>query len=226
MVVLGLSGGLDSAVLLAALQNNGEQVLPVFFNYGAKNSKYEHSAVLTLIAHYGLKGKAMLVQMTPIMSHFKSSLLMHGDTLPEGHYDNEEMKTTIVPARNLIFISVLAGIAESHGCERVAVGIHAGEAGESMYPDSRPGFLTAANDVVLAATDNKVQVEAPFVVMSKLDVLQVGQRLNVPFKFTRTCYADQVVACGKCGACQKRLFSFSKLGMADPLEYETRELLT
>jgi 7-cyano-7-deazaguanine synthase len=127
----------------------------------------------------------------------------------------------VVPARNLIFASILAGYAESIDAGIISLGVHGGD--HHVYPDCRPAFISSLNSTVMWATDCKVRVDAPFLYNSKAEILRIGldlKKVTVPYHLTRTCYKDQVMSCGKCGSCVERLEAFAEVGMIDPIKYE------
>jgi 7-cyano-7-deazaguanine synthase len=158
------------------------------------------------------------IDLMAVGQHLTSNLLKSGGAVPEGHYESDSMRLTVVPGRNMIFISILAGIAASHGGERVVVGVHSGD--HAIYPDCRPQFIESMNKAVNDATDQQVELIAPFLHMSKGQILQWGLNHGVPYHLTRTCYKDQPLACGRCGACCERLEAFRLCGVSDPLMYE------
>ncbi len=223
--VLSVSGGLDSVTMLAQQIQMGNDVFPVHFQYGSKHNPYELSAFNRILQHYGLfhHGQFAVISLIHVFEQIKSDLLETGGAIPEGHYEEDSMRRTVVPGRNTIFSSILYGIAESRGFDTVLLGIHAGD--HHIYPDCRPEFLNAMNSTVLAASEAKVNIKAPFLGMNKAQILSRGLYLNVPYAFTRTCYKDQRTACGKCGSCQERLWAFEQNTREDPIEYETRELI-
>jgi 7-cyano-7-deazaguanine synthase len=225
--ILASSGGLDSGVLLHSLLLNRYEVLAVQFQYGGKHNHWELNAQVALTAY--LRGAKHLpvatlsVDLTKVFSAFRSDLLKTGGDLPTGHYQEENMRRTVVPGRNLIFASVLAGLAESNDIPQVFLGVHAGD--HFIYPDCRPAFVNNLYTTVLASSDGKVGVLAPYLSLPKSEIVKVGLENEFPFELTRTCYADQETACGKCGSCQERLEAFHLNGVPDPLDYESRELL-
>lgn len=220
-VLLALSGGLDSAVLAALLRKEETQVTAVSFNYGSKHGKFERQSAQELCLHYGMVH--MTLPIISAMGAIQSSLLDNDKPIPEGHYQEESMRQTVVPGRNLIFISLMAGVAESMKIDTIAIGAHAGD--HFIYPDCRPAFIKAAGDTVRLSSYNKVQLIAPFMLFDKEKIVRLGTELKVPFEKTRTCYKPQATACGKCGSCQERLDAFAKNGIDDPIEYESREIL-
>lgn len=219
--LVSLSGGLDSAVTLAKALDECEEVKVVNFVYGSKHNSYEDAAAFKLTCHY--KVERFRIDLCGVMQHFKSNLLKSGEAIPEGHYEAESMRQTVVPGRNLIFTSILAGLAESLGCQFLYLGVHAGD--HFIYPDCRPHWVTAVRQALALQSEGRVALQAPFLHEDKSKIVERGFQLDVPFHLTRTCYKDQEVACGKCGSCQERLAAFAKLGQVDPLEYETRELI-
>lgn len=222
-VVMGLSGGMDSSTLLGHLIAQGFEVHACVFTYGSKHNKYEKVAALNVADFYQSKGFLVTLHefdFSNLTSQFKSDLLLSGGEIPEGHYNDETMRKTVVPGRNLIFISLMAGLAESIGATHVALGIHAGD--HHIYPDCRIEFAKAVDTTVYLSTDRKVEVIAPFQRMDKKDILRLGYSYTpyVPYHWTRTCYKDQLVSCGKCGSCRERLEAFEALGSDDPIPYE------
>jgi 7-cyano-7-deazaguanine synthase len=225
-VVIGLSGGMDSATLLGALLANNNEVHCCNFIYGSQHNEYENVAATKITLHYLNKPHTQLVRsypfnLTSIMGGFNSALLKSsGEDIPEGHYNHDSMKKTVVPGRNLIFASIMAGLAESIDADFVALGVHSGD--HHIYPDCRTEFIKALDSTVFLSSDKKVQIISPFSELDKAQILQVGYDLNppVPYHLTRTCYKDQVKSCGKCGSCNERLEAFETLKIKDPINYE------
>ncbi|MFX1537627.1 MAG: 7-cyano-7-deazaguanine synthase QueC [Promethearchaeota archaeon] len=223
-VVLSLSGGMDSATLLGLLLSKGAEVHCVNFQYGSKHNSYESQAYSKIIHYYfGLTSNHIYsygFDLRQVFQSFNSTLLKSGGDIPEGHYEAESMKLTVVPGRNLIFSSIMTGLAQSIGASEIALGVHAGD--HHIYPDCRDTFINAMMLAVSYATEGKVGVYTPFLKMNKKDILELGYSLSpeVPYHLTRTCYKDQILACGKCGACQERLEAFKLIGKGDPIQYE------
>jgi 7-cyano-7-deazaguanine synthase len=225
--VVSLSGGLDSAVALAnALKSHSpEDVLAVGFGYGSKHGQYEQQASAKVAAYYGVRVK--FVNLWGAFYDARSALMQAGGgDIPEGHYEAESMRQTVVPGRNTVFAAVLLGIAQSEleGPRRsVVLGIHAGD--HHIYPDCRPAWFVAMAEVYYAASEGQVILNAPLLYDTKVEIVRRGLSLNVPFHLTRTCYKDQEIACGRCGSCQERLAAFKLCGADDPITYVSRELL-
>lgn len=220
-VVLSLSGGMDSTTLLAYYLDKGIEVHPFMFRYGSKHNLYEQQAVLKITNHYGLN--CPVIDLTKPFQFIQSNLMQSGQAVPEGHYNNANMALTVVPGRNSVFITMLAGIAESIGAGRVALGVHSGD--HHIYPDCRPEYVEAMKEAMHLATDGKVTIVAPFSTMNKTSIIELGSKLQVPYELTRTCYKDQPVSCGRCGSCQERLEAFANNGIVDPIWYESRVLM-
>lgn len=219
-VLISLSGGMDSVTLLGFLLASDYEVEAVGFTYGSKHNHYENEAALKAAEFYGVPFE--LLDLSEAFAGISSALMKTGGDIPEGHYEAESMKQTVVPGRNMIFISILAGIAESRGCGKVAVGVHSGD--HAIYPDCRPGFIHAMSTAVSRATDGKVDLIAPFLGDDKGSIIKKGLGFlpPVPYDLTRTCYKDQEKACGVCGSCTERLEAFEANGIPDPIEYEER----
>jgi len=220
--VISLSGGLDSATLMARILNDVPSIelhICNFF-YGSKQNKYEQIAITKLVKYYSQNHKLVLhkIDLQNIFQHVSSDLLLSGGEIPEGHYEAEIMKKTVVPGRNMLFISIMASIAESIGAYDIYIGVHSGD--HHIYPDCRPEFINAAQQAIWYSTDQKIMLRAPFLQKSKADLVAIGHSLQVPYEYTRTCYKDQAIACGKCGSCVERLEAFELNGLKDPIEYE------
>jgi 7-cyano-7-deazaguanine synthase len=217
--VVSLSGGMDSGTALGWAKENYEEVLAVGFLYGSKHNPYEQECAQKLSEYFNVE--FIRVDLTPVGKFLQSNLLKTGGSIPEGHYESESMKQTVVPGRNIIFTSILAGIAESRGFNSVVLGIHSGD--HTIYPDCRPEFFDAMNYAVMHSSEEKVFLKAPFLRGNKTSILEYGYyflKKEFPYHLTRTCYKDQELACGKCGACQERLEAFKNIGRTDPIKYE------
>jgi len=222
-VVIGLSGGMDSTTLLGLYLEQGFEVLCCSFKYGSKHELYEIEAAKNIVKFYQRKHlslKHFVINLQQAFTIFKSNLLLSGGEIPEGHYEEDSMKQTIVPGRNLIMASLLAGIAESTEASYVALGVHAGD--HHIYPDCRPKFIEYLFKTIKESSEGKVSIEAIFIDLTKTDILKVGYSLSipVPYHLTRTCYKNQITSCGKCGSCRERLEAFEEIEIKDPIQYE------
>src|SRR6185295_5111429 len=155
-ILLVYSGGLDSTVLLYQLLEQKYEVRASSFFYGQKHEK-ELTIAQKNCQNLGVPHETLNI---PLHEYFASTLLQGGGEIPEGHYEAENMKQTVVPMRNLIFASIAAGYAASHGIKKIALAVHAGD--HAIYPDCRPEFFTALNQTLALADWNEVQTETPF----------------------------------------------------------------
>jgi 7-cyano-7-deazaguanine synthase len=234
-VVLGLSGGMDSATLLGYFIGQGfDSIHCCSYMYGSKHNDYELAAAGKIIQYYNdftadQLNKSIdrittvhhhIFDIRNIFTNIQSNLMQSGGEIPEGHYEEKNMKKTVVPGRNLIFASIMASVAESEGAEKIALGVHSGD--HHIYPDCRPAFIDRLTETIHQSTDGKVEVIAPFTDFDKTEILKLGYSLNpqVPYHLTRTCYKNQPISCGKCGSCNERLEAFQMINKKDPIQYE------
>lgn len=220
-IVIALSGGIDSATMLASLLEEEWEVFCCSFYYGSKHGKYEFKAAEEIVKFYQQQGHKihhLKFDLTEIFKNIQSSLLLSGGEIPEGHYNDVSMKQTVVPGRNTIFASIMMGIAESNEAKYIALGVHQGD--HFIYPDCRDEYVDALDTLVETATENKVGVLCPFSDATKQDIIEYAIIHRVPIHLTRTCYKDQELSCGKCGSCVERLEAFEKLNHKDPIKYE------
>lgn len=222
--VIALSGGMDSAALLGFAKAQGMEVVrALHFQYGSKHNQYEYGAAAAVAQHYGVPLQVVnLGELFGNLGSHSNLLLPEGD-IPEGHYEAETMTQTVVHGRNMVFASILGACAWANSADIVYLGVHSGD--HAIYPDCRPEFVYAMSDAVLYGTDEKVHLDAPFLDWNKTKIIEWGLQADVPFQYTRTCYKDQLISCGKCGSCQERLEAFANNGVEDPIKYESRELL-
>lgn len=213
--ILSLSGGMDSGTLLAELVYQKKKPLAIGFVYPSKHNEYEIAAARKLAKFFNVP--FMVVNTTDVFNGISSNLLRHGGDIPEGHYNDESMKKTVVPGRNTIFTSILTGMAESRGIPEIYIGIHSGD--HAIYPDCRPRYYASMRSVIQDATENKVTLLAPYIHMDKTYIIAQGKKVGMPYELTRTCYKAQLKACGMCGSCCERLEAFANNNMEDPIEY-------
>ncbi len=214
-VVIIYSGGMDSYTVLHQARQQGYNVHAVSFNYGQRHNKeLEYARCVT--DKYQIPHK--IVDISSINQLLSGSSLTDDIDVPEGHYEEDSMKSTLVPNRNMILLSLAVGYAVSIKAEAVYFGAHSGD--HAIYPDCRTEFVDAMNAVCKIANYEAIEVRAPFLKTNKIDILKVGIALGLDYGETWTCYNGREKACGKCGSCQERLEAFAKHGITDPLEYE------
>lgn len=222
MKVLAIvSGGMDSVTMLHDLVAEGHTVSVVSFNYGQRHVK-ELDVARANAKKLGLDHK--IIDMA-FMAQLLDNSALTGDTdVPEGHYEADNMKLTVVPNRNMIMASIAVGLAVNNGQEAVALGVHSGD--HAIYPDCRPEFIKELNDVTQIANYEPITILAPYIDKDKTSIIKRGLEIGVDYSKTWTCYKGLNKACGKCGSCQERLEAFRNNNKEDPVDYETRELIT
>lgn len=235
--VLSCSGGMDSTGLLLNLLANNYSVEVINFDYGSKqnsieqerlkaNIKYLQDSNLPVIMHH--------VDLSSIMGLYHSALTSKDIDVPEGHYQSDNMKSTVVPNRNSIFAALIYGlalsIAQRDECEvSISLGIHSGD--HQIYPDCRPEYMTSLYELFGKGnwdTEN-VKLYIPYVNFDKTYILKDTflscKKLNLDFNTvlsnTLTCYKPDTEgkSCGKCGSCTERLEAFANIGHTDPVQY-------
>ncbi len=214
--LVSLSGGLDSATLLYWSVNRYD-VSAVTFDYGSKHNLKEQTAAKELARRANVRHT--LIELPFINGLFKSDLLRSGGSIPEGHYEDSSMRSTVVPFRNGIMLSIAIGFAESCEAGTVLYAAHAGD--HAVYPDCRPAFLRAISEAGRAGTYLGVEIKDPFIGLHKKDIVLLGNELGVPFEITYSCYKGGEIHCGKCGTCVERKEAFRLAGILDPTMYET-----
>lgn len=212
-----LSGGMDSVTLLHFLVKHKQcRMKALSFDYGQKHQK---ELTFAKINCDELKVEHHIIQLPFVSELFTSALLKGGSAIPDGHYEADNMKQTVVPNRNMIMSAIAVGFGQSRGLDFLSLGIHAGD--HTIYPDCRPAFIDAFRTAVELSDWHPFTVLAPFQRMTKREILEVGLQLDPPVDYanTWTCYKGNEKACGTCGACQERLEAFAAVKLADPLKY-------
>jgi len=218
--VVIVSGGMDSSTLLYHVTHhlNREVKEVLSFDYGQRHLK-ELNCAHALADDLGIDWR--LINLRSAFAGFDSALTNPAAAVPEGHYEQESMKQTVVPNRNAILLSVAVGVAVSVKADRVYYGAHAGD--HAIYPDCRREFVEAFGRAMHLATEwDPVELCAPFLSKTKADIVRLGLELGVPFERTWTCYKGGEMACGVCGTCVERLEAFDLAGAEDPLVYQDR----
>ena len=212
--VIVVSGGMDSITLL--YEKKDEIALGISFDYG---SNHNHNELPLAALHCQRLGIAHVVIPLGFMhQYFKSSLLESGESIPDGSYDEENMKSTVVPFRNGVMLAVAAGIAESNGLTKVLIANHGGD--HTIYPDCRPEFIAAMDAAVEAGTFARVRVVAPYTNISKADIARRGRALGIDYAETWSCYKGGHVHCGTCGTCVERKEALREAGIEDNTTYQ------
>lgn len=209
-----LSGGMDSVTLL--YDQKDYIALAVTFDYGSNHNKREAEYAAYHCEQLGIEH--IVIPLAFIHDYFTSSLLQGADAVPEGHYQDKNMKSTVVPFRNGIMLSIACGLAESRGLTKVLIANHAGD--HAIYPDCRPTFIDAMNQAMAYGTYEHINIYAPYTSLSKTDIAKVGKVLGIDYSKTYSCYKGGEKHCGKCGTCVERKEALRDAGIDDPTEYE------
>lgn len=214
-VVVIYSGGMDSFTVLHRAIQDGYEVYALSFDYGQRHAK-ELEYAANVCEKLNIPHK--VVDITSINQLLGGSSLTDDIDIPEGHYEEESMKSTVVPNRNMILLSLAIGYAVSLEAEAVYYGAHSGD--HAIYPDCRPEFVEKMNEVSLLANYEPVRVHSPYLKVDKAAILADGLAMGLDYSQTWTCYNGRAQACGKCGACDERLAAFAANQQQDPLPYE------
>lgn len=215
-VVVLVSGGMDSVVALYDSASRYDVQLGLSFDYGARHNHRELPLAELHTRRLGFPH--LIVPMDFIPDSFSSALLKTGAPVPDGHYEDEIMRQTVVPFRNGIMLSIAAGIAESKGISGVVIAAHAGD--HAIYPDCRPGFMDAMASAIEQGTYNNVELLRPFIAFDKGRIAARGLELGVDFSETWSCYKGGDYHCGVCGTCVERREAFQTAGIPDPTIYK------
>ena len=212
--VIIVSGGMDSITLL--YDKKDEIALGISFDYGSNHNAKEIPFAEMHCKRLGIKH--ITINLDFMHQYFKSSLLQGAEAIPEGHYADENMKSTVVPFRNGIMLSIAIGIAESNHLKKVLIANHGGD--HTIYPDCRPQFIQAIDAAANAGTFVNVRVEAPYTNITKGDIAHIGKRLGLDYTETWSCYKGGEKHCGKCGTCIERKEALQEADIHDATEYE------
>ena len=212
--IILVSGGLDSTTLL--YEYASRIALGVSFDYGANQNAKEIACAKYACGKLGIKH--IVIPLGFMKDYFSSSLLEGADAIPEGRYDDRNMRSTVVPFRNGIMLSIACGLAENDHLKYVMIANHAGD--HAIYPDCRPDFIDSMSAATKAGTYANVEILAPYTNISKADIVRRGIRLGVDYSRTWSCYKGGEIHCGKCGTCTERREAFAIAGVTDPTTYK------
>lgn len=212
--VIIVSGGMDSITLLYDMRDR--IALGISFDYGSNHNAKEIKFAKLHCDRLGIRH--IVIKLDFMSKYFKSSLLEGADAIPEGHYEDENMKSTVVPFRNGIMLAIAAGVAESNGLKYLLIANHGGD--HAIYPDCRPEFIRAMSDATAAGTYPGIRVLAPYTNITKADIARKGAALGINYAETWSCYKGGERHCGKCGTCVERKEAMREAGIDDPTDYE------
>lgn len=208
------SGGLDSTTLLWEYAT--DIALAVNFNYGSNHNAREAECARRNCKKLGIK--LLEIDLDFMSRYFKSSLLESAEAIPEGNYDDDNMRSTVVPFRNGIMLSIAAGLAETYNLDKILIANHAGD--HAIYPDCRPGFVDAMGRAISEGTYEGIRLVAPYTHLTKAQIVERGAQLGVDYADTYSCYRGQEQHCGTCGTCRERKEAFLLADIHDPTVYK------
>ena len=211
--ILILSGGMDSTTLLYDQQER--IAAAVTFDYGSKHNAREIPFARLHCERLGIEH--LVIPLGFMSQYFESSLLEGGAEIPEGHYADDNMKSTVVPFRNGIMLSIAIGLAESRGLKHVMMANHGGD--HTIYPDCRPEFVNAMSEAARTGTFPGITLLCPFTNLTKGQIAARGRDLGIDYAETWSCYKGQEKHCGKCGTCVERQEALAEAGIVDPTDY-------
>lgn len=217
LAVVLCSGGMDSVTLAYLMKDRGYALHLLSVDYGQRHAKEMLHARRTAEK---LGGKWDMIDLTAVTRFLTGTALTDRNVdVPDGHYASPTMKKTVVPNRNAMMLAVAYAVAASEEAAVVATAVHAGD--HAVYPDCRPEFIRAFNEMEYASLgeDHEVTLIAPFLNLYKEDIAAEGARLGVDFTETWSCYKGGTVHCGTCGTCYERREAFDKAGLVDPTTY-------
>ena len=212
--VLIVSGGMDSITMLYEYKER--IALGISFDYGSNHNAREIAFAAMHCERLGIKH--IVINLGFMHQYFKSSLLEGAEAIPEGNYDEENMKSTVVPFRNGIMLSIAAGVAESNGLKYVMMANHGGD--HTIYPDCRPEFVSAMSEATRLGTYPGIEVLAPYTGITKSDIARHGKALGIDYAETWSCYKGGEHHCGKCGTCRERIEALADAGIEDHTVYD------
>ena len=212
--LIALSGGVDRTTIIYEYRE--EVACAVGFDYGSKHNAQELAAAKAICRE--LEIPYLIIPLAFIGEYFRSDLLLSGGEMQLGDYSEENMSSTVVPFRNGIMLSILAGLAESRDLQQVLIANHFGD--HAIYPDCRESFVKPMGEAITAGTSNGVKLVAPYTKLTKAEIVARGTRLGVPYGKTYSCYQGGERHCGRCGTCRERHDAFVANGLEDPTLYE------
>lgn len=206
---------MDSCTMLYEFKD--EIALAITFDYGSTQNGRERVCAVTHCQRLGIKH--LIIPLEFMHRYFKSALLGSPEDIPDGNYNDENMKSTVVPFRNGIMLAVACGIAESNGLKRVMIANHSGD--HTIYPDCRPAFVDAMSAAMKAGTYEGIEVYSPYCNIDKTEIARHGKALGIDYRETYSCYKGRETHCGTCGTCTERREALRLAGIDDKTIYES-----
>ena len=214
-----LSGGMVSVAAFYDARSHHDVVAAISFDYGAKHNHKEIPFAAYHCRKFDVEHRVIPLDFVDEL--FKSDLLKSGGAIPDGHYEEETMKSTVVPFRNGIMLSIAAGFAESKDASGLVIAAHSGD--HAIYPDCREEFMKSMAAAIRLGTYAGITLLRPFISMTKADIASRGKALGVDFSRTWSCYKGGALHCGTCGTCVERREAFMVAGIPDPTTYASKE---
>ena len=211
--IIILSGGLDSTTMLYEYKD--DIALALSFDYGSNHNARELAFARLHCERLGIPH--IIIPLDFIHQYFRSSLLEGADAIPEGNYNDDNMRSTVVPFRNGIMLAIAAGMAETRGLTRIMMANHAGD--HAIYPDCRQSFVDAMNQAITAGTYEGITLFTPYTNLTKADIARHGKALGIDYSETWSCYKGGEKHCGKCGTCTERREALREAEIVDTTEY-------
>ena len=208
-----LSGGMDSTTML--YEYRSRIALAVTFIYGSNHNQREADCARWHCERLGIEH--LMIPLGFMADYFESSLLKGAGAIPAGHYDDSNMRSTVVPFRNGIMLSVAAGLAESRKLHTLMLANHAGD--HAIYPDCRPPFVNAMAKAIAEGTYDRIELLCPYTNLTKGEIVKRGIELGVDYHHTYSCYRGSEKHCGNCGTCTERHESLAEAGL-DPADFD------
>jgi len=219
--VVLVSGGMDSATAAVEAQQRDYELYMLHTSYGQQTESKELECA-THLAEYLDATDFLHIETDHLARIGASSLTDDSIEVEEAELNSDEIPSSYVPFRNSNLLSMAVSYAEANNCDAIFIGAHSED--YSGYPDCRPEFFDAFQQVIDVGTKPETDIDmiTPFVDWSKTEIAALGAELDVPYEITWSCYRDEAPACGTCDACAFRLKAFQEIGIEDPIEYEER----
>jgi 7-cyano-7-deazaguanine synthase len=222
LAVVLMSGGMDSCVTAALAREQGYDLCGLHITYGQRTEGRERQAFAEIATYYEIPPERRLeATISSLTKIGGSSLTDSSMPVTTADLESQEIPTSYVPFRNAHFLATAASWAEVLGASRIFIGaVHEDSSG---YPDCRPEYYAAYNEVIrLGTARGDIRIETPIIRLSKEEIVREGARLGAPLHLTWSCYQAGDIACGVCDSCALRLRGFQRAGITDPLAYATR----
>ena len=218
LAVCLVSGGMDSCVTAAIANEDADGLAFLHVSYGQRTEQRERRAFEELADHYKVRQR-LVVSLEHLAQIGGSSLTDKGMEVTPASLGAVGIPTSYVPFRNAHLLSVATSWAEVIGARTIYIGAVAEDS--SGYPDCRPEFYDAFQQVITRGTkpETHIEIRTPVIAMKKSEIVELGRKLNAPFELTWSCYRESDKACGDCDSCALRLRAFRKAGVTDPIPY-------